>query len=250
MILLPLLLACTGSDQGTVVGNPGDAYARLAPADGDVTVTSAMLEVEELVLVACDGDQREVELGEDEVVDLLGAGFLGQLPGGSWCELRLDEVEELSLAGTSSGGDWQLDADIEGLALQALDVDFVIDGGSFVLELAEPGWLADSPATFQSTVTDRSALFLDLDEDGEVDDAEREQAAVAAGADREQDLEPAGADTADGANDDDDDDDDDCEDCDDDDGGCGGNAAVLLLSPLLFGRRRRSRGTPEPRRQN
>ena len=62
LILLATLTGCSQADdrdQGTVVGNPGDAALRIAPVD-DGEVISARTSVSGMSLESCDGSQTEI----------------------------------------------------------------------------------------------------------------------------------------------------------------------------------------------
>lgn len=231
---------------GTVVGNPGDARARLASVDTSLELDEAELYVGSLTLLACTSDAAEAEdatLDLDVEVDLLGDELFAELPAGDWCAAVLDEESELYLVGSGPDGH-ELEAEF---LMQDLRVSvtqsWIVDGGSYVLELGEPDWLTverlgldmdDVELLAEEALAEelaeelatRSAMFEDLDLDGEVGDSEREAGAVAAGDSRTEDL-PAGDDSQAVSS-----------------GGCARRssaAGVLLLPVMVFGRRRRRR---------
>ncbi|MCB9780989.1 MAG: hypothetical protein H6742_20640 [Alphaproteobacteria bacterium] len=211
-LLLPLMLACLGPDQGTVVGNPGDAAARVAPVSAELTLGEAEAYVSLIEVYSCEGQVTEIDLapfteGDEIEVDLLRDVI--ELPGGSWCALGL-ELDKLEFEGSGpDGSSFRVDLDPGWIEVEALG-GFEVDGQSFVLEMAQPGWLSaellgleaggavtiDADAALHDALADtvalRSALFEDDDGDGELADDERSVGAVAAGEARDQDVADTG----------------------------------------------------------
>lgn len=262
MIPLLLVLACTDPDPGTVVGNPGNASARLAPTDDGVGIDVARAFVDGVELVGCDGTDDEVEI--DEQIDLL-VGELAQLPGGSWCSVYLSVEGGVWVEGRGpTDQPFELDLPVDEVTLEPLGEALDIDGQALVVELAEPGWLGESQldqlddddgvlvlaedSSLAGDLVTRvelgSAIFEDLDADGDVGSDDRAAGALAAGAQRTQDLEPSAEPTGQDTGDlDGDGDDGDAEPVE---GGCGssdsavsGLRGALVLPVVLLGWRRR-----------
>jgi len=199
---------------GTAVGNPSIFSARVAPPEA-VTVDAARIAVATLTATPCGGQaQTLVEAGP---VDLLAAQTWSV--GGALCAIDLQPAAPLELSGGSG------DARVQ-LALTLPRVQRGLSAaptGALVFELGAPGWTSaaalglSAGAVVQIDAADPrhdglvdalirlSAVYEDRDEDGEVDDDEREAGGV-----------------DDHDNDDDDEDDDDDGDDGADDGGADG----------------------------
>ncbi len=269
------LSGCSPNDssEGTVVGNPGDAMARVATSS-EITWTTVSAEGLDATLFACEDGALEDQEEEEEVeveegIDLLDPVAF-EVPGGAWCELEL-ELEGVVLEGTLASEDLLI-GELEGLSvLMEATSDtsgFVVDGDQYVWELAWPEWLGgvslpeavdgevdlnedeDAIEEVESRLADGSAMFDDEDTDGTISDTERNEGAQAAGSDRPADADDVDVDadedsgTGDTAS-------------DDNDGsasGCGNQdetetaAAVPLALPLLalplLGLRRRGSDQP------
>lgn len=252
-VLLPLLFACTteGGRQGTVVGNPGDSAARLAPLGEGLSVDVARLQLGELWLDDCEGGVEEVQIGRE--VDLIADEVAWQIPAGTWCRFGLALASPLYLAGTGpEGHHFEVNPKGGWIELDSFDEGVVVDGGSYLFEMAEPGWLSvelldlenqeevvvDQNHPLIDAVSDQvafhSALFRDPDADGTLAEEERAEGAIAVAAGRDQDL-PASVDTGDEAG----------FDVETPEGGCGGgSAAMLLVGVGLWGRKRFGNASP------
>ena len=247
--LMSLIGGCrssTTSDEGTVVGNPGDSAMRVAePADGEIERASVF--VDYFSWIGCNGEDTDIEV--DEQIDLMGTHHI-EIPAGRWCEAwavlsgPLEMVTEPME--TDFGEDEAyivLSLDVEAVALYGED-GWVIDAETTVLELGHPGWFSvddlwdgsssellvdrEHPDHEQLTgkIFDGSALFEDPDSDGEVSDEERDNGPIALGADHPQHEEKQ----------DDPEEDNDRKAV----GGCGGDSGVgwLFLPVGLMSRRR------------
>jgi hypothetical protein len=247
--LMSLMGGCrssTTSDEGTVVGNPGDSAMRIAQgSDGEIE--RASVSVDHFSWIGCDGEGTDVEV--DEEFDLMGTHHI-EIPAGKWCEawaVLSGPLEMVAVPTESDLGEDEpfivLSLEVEAVALYGED-GWVIDGDTTVLELGHPGWFSvdalwdgSSPDVFvdpehpdhehlTGEIFDGSALFEDPDSDGEVSDEERENGPIALGADHpqheEEQDEPEEANNR------------------KDVGGCGGDNSVgwLFLPVGLMSRRR------------
>lgn len=185
-LLLPFLLACASGTvgEGTSVGNPGEAAARMAPTDA-VALDRAELVVAGIDWLSCDGTTVQGEpVGH---LDLLAdSDFV--VPGGCWSGVALRTGGPLALAGTAAdGGAVELLVDVETIELFSVQ-QFDVTDARFVLELARGGWSPDDPDALSDALAGHSALVEDIDGDGWLDDAERAAGLVMAGPDREEDA--------------------------------------------------------------
>ncbi len=162
------LLGCISeySSGGTAVGNPGRLLVTLAPAE-DGAWQRARARRLEAELTDCDGTVlrarlRDVDLESPDAIDV---------PVGVWCGVSLT-VEGLD---ARSGGGLTVVRDEAATAL-ALDEAPSRDQ-SWVLELGEPG----APGAIAA----RSALFVEIEADGDLDELERSRGALAANPGRE-----------------------------------------------------------------
>ena len=156
-LLLVVLLGCTQaerSDEGTVVGNPGDAALRMGAVD-DGEVIAARTNVSRMSLESCDGMVRDVELDQD--VDFFDDVHM-DVPNGEWCSLYLfmEETLHVEMVSYSEEVLLTLDLEIEVLEFESAD-GFKVDGDQAILEWGFPGWLSMDPETLLER--------LDIDED-------------------------------------------------------------------------------------
>lgn len=193
---LALLLACrTGPVEGTSVGNPTELTGRLAP-NSDLIIDSAQVALGVASFTNGQGGVEDVDLAV--TVDLLDGGSL-EMPELEWVSLELFFASPMELHGSTSGdAEASVTIAVESLFLTSSADAVIFDGGAYVLELGNPGWLdAESidydpdegllvePGsaehdTLAGLVRYSSSLAEDQDSDGEVSDDERD-AAVAAG---------------------------------------------------------------------
>ncbi len=134
MILL-LSLACTGPREGIAVGNPGDGVALVSKSAG-LTLDSAQAELASLDLIACDGTLTQVASGIGLPLD--GSASL-LLPGGSWCGLSMSFEGPVALDYSSTDATLSLRLDTQ--PEPAEGVEFLLDGGSYLMELGGADWL-------------------------------------------------------------------------------------------------------------
>lgn len=207
-----LLLACTGGPhEGTVVGNPGDAYAKLAPVSDTLQVDVMEVNATQLWLEGCDGAVQQqpvdTEAGQPVYAPM-------SVPSGRWCRLGL-ELDPVAPGVLVAGLDLEGAAFELHLGLSWLELDapggLWVDGQSYVLELGEPDWLSrellqevDESGVvvvqegdplhdlLVDSLSFRSALFEDGDGDGQISESERLAGAVARGEAREEDVADTG----------------------------------------------------------
>ncbi len=225
----------------TVVGNPGKLTTKAAPSE-DTENTAGRLEVVELLLEDCEGGEPTgvplgVELDIAEGQDL-------ELPAGEWCFVELFVEPPLAIEGVSEGErTFVAELVLHSIVLTAEEA-FRVDENAWLLELGAPGWLSrevlgldevpdvvideehEAHDRLAHAAAEGSGLFADTDEDGDLDDDERDEGTVARGPSREEDTRP---------------DDEERDTGGDGDTGCGSGSRAWLLGPLvlLFGVGRR-----------
>lgn len=169
-LLLAILMGCTqdeGRDQGTVVGNPGDAALRMGAVDAGEVIT-ARTTVSAMSLETCTGTVTEFALGDE--VDFLDDGYI-EIPNGTWCALTLFAEDSLFIEAISDDEKTFLTLD---LALAVLEFDsaegFSVEGDQAILEWGFPGWLSmESEALVER---------LDIEEDDIAESEEEEDVLV------------------------------------------------------------------------
>jgi hypothetical protein len=208
--LLPLLVlvgltACgaeNGVRGGTSVGNPGEVASSMASATRGAHAFAAV-DRAALQWVDCDGGTQTVPI--DGVLDLL-APTPQEAPAGTWCAVELVHDTPVVVQGGDASGTYALTLDVP-----VVHVEFPtargleVDGQRLVLEVGKPGWLdldalgVVGGADVSVGVADPehealaralafgSAVFVDNDEDGEVDDDERGEGSVGEGSEYEDD---------------------------------------------------------------
>lgn len=238
------LLACVGcqqedtKDEGTAVGNPGPTRMTVARS-ADVGLEDGAALGVAVFMEECEGDEVVVFEGLD--LDLLDPPTLS-LPAGTWCATTVEFEDGLSLVGLDADDD-EVSVSLfpEALVLGSNSAGFQISDQALVLELATPDWLNSETLGLDGAgdveigpedelgvalgrvVEGQSILWVDPDEDGEL---EGDEDPVAAGEAEADTLFPEDADAGAG-----------------DTGGCGagGGGAALFLLPLLGWRRSRDR---------
>lgn len=191
-----LLVACStdGWRPGTGVGNPGSTTAQLSRVAGVVS-ESAEATVKELVAERCEGERLRTEV--NRVVDLLSPEPL-QLTGGELCAVELHLQSPIVFRGRPENHEGRFDYDIPLPTVRLVPVDtLVVDGQALVLELGNGTWIdlespTDSVAEIAQSIAEGSALWVDTDEDGEIDESERHDGPLA-----EHDDDDSGDDQAD-----------------------------------------------------
>ena len=209
-----LLAGCRSRpvDEGTSVGNPGNARLTVAPG-ADLVFRTADVPVADLTWRGCSG-AADVVVPIDAALDLLTSPSL-EAPEGRWCGVDLAAAGPLVMSvGDAAGtGDAALTLDLQLVEVPSAKAFSVTAATDMVLEIAAPGWLSKSglgiadgtTVTIDSghplhdsltTAAEASSGLYEDDGDGTLSNSERSSGAVAAGSDRPED-------------DDDDDDDDD-----------------------------------------
>jgi hypothetical protein len=146
VLALLAVAACQpgGANQGTAVGNPGDAELSVGEAWG-LRVTSATTTVAGVVAIRCDDDGERhtvMQPGPDGEVDLVSGAV--QLPPGRWCGPAFVSVSEpIEVVGDGDDGPFAVTVDADRLHLLPHDAaGFEVDGGSYELRLGRDGWLS------------------------------------------------------------------------------------------------------------
>lgn len=209
-LLLALALAgCSGGgDNGTIVGNPGGMT--VAEADA-LTFTRAEAAVTDIEMFDCDAAVVETVL-VDQVVDLLDPAADYELPGGSYCAISV-HIDTYEIDGTNNSDktfELMIDAGLE-ISIESA-FSFRMEGLPLLLQISEEGWIDPLDLDPGNTVidsvhplyqdmldltTDASALYVDSDENGELDPEEEDAGALAQGVERfveEDTAEPVGTD--------------------------------------------------------
>ena len=139
---MAVLLGCSQEerrDEGTVVGNPGDAALRMGSVE-DGEVVTARTFVAGMALESCSGTVSEFEL--DEEVDFLDDVHI-ELPNGEWCGVELFMEDSLYIETVSTDDEifLVLDLEVEVLEFESTE-GFSVEGDSAILEWGFPGWLS------------------------------------------------------------------------------------------------------------
>lgn len=124
--LIPLTLLLLGAPATAAVhaGNPHLDVVLTVPGQ---SVSSAEVDVEDLVMVACDSTETVIAI--DDTVDL-AAGLQTAIPAGDWCGVRLTGLVWDEATGSGQGGSWALAIDHD-------DVFIDIDPGDGTLALQQ-----------------------------------------------------------------------------------------------------------------
>ena len=193
MIFLYLSLACTdGTNEGTIIGNPGDGKGKLAESE-NVEIFEAEAVDPQIILYSGD-DFHEIDLDLEEgfFVDLMDPDQGFEIPAGIWTSMRI-KAEFLYVFGEIDIGEDWIEFDFE---LENIDIslngqkDFTIDSQEFILEIGTPNWLNEETLSpfidedemeienfeeeLLEVTEERSGFYTDSDGDGEVDEEERE----------------------------------------------------------------------------
>ena len=208
MILMAIAAGCAPAQpEGTAVGNPGQTKMLLASphaaGNGESTYLSARTEAVSWLL--SENGVGYSEYPVDQEIDLLDA-FHIDTPDGefSHAELWLSYVEvELESSDGLQTLLWMEDVFIE----LEKDGGFLLEDELYNFEMASPGWMDVAlPSVFpedelfidpehalydelETSLFRDSALFIDLDGDGSLDELERSKALVAEGSGRSDDPE-------------------------------------------------------------
>jgi len=182
------------TDQGTIVGNPGDSMVRVAPTS-DVDLVEAFALIDGIELVPCEGEMVSVDL--DEEFDLLAPEVI-ELPTGAWCELNVIWGDSLYFDGDGADNNsFELDLSVDETLTEG-DIEITSDE-TYIIEIGHPDWLSVASLGLQADeqlyigdgdpqhdeladdVVSTSGVFHDPNADGQIDDEERDQGPLAAG---------------------------------------------------------------------
>ncbi|MEN0067280.1 MAG: hypothetical protein AAGA48_34430 [Myxococcota bacterium] len=176
--------------EGIFVGNPGKSVVQTAPT-AKFTFEFARLEAADVTWIDCVGG-REVVV-EGEAIDALGRATL-TAPGGEWCGVELAFPQGFTgFASTPAPIEFGLQLQPEGPAELWGAAPFEVDGESYIIELGEPEWLdlgiefgeftfdptTPEGQTLAESIRTTSSLFLDEDDSGTLEPAERAGGPVA-----------------------------------------------------------------------
>lgn len=194
LTLTALSVACGGPSVGELLSQEVSLTVRaistdpsrvaLEEPDGGAAVSRALISARSLTLLPCNEDVAEIELGPRGYELLAEAPFseiittaVQNLCGVKW-EIEPAEGEPLYVDGTdSSGKRFNLASDASFSVLLDTDEDGSFGKVPLLLGVDVATWLGDLPLT-DDALPDRfaeaTALYLDVDEDGVLDDEERE----------------------------------------------------------------------------
>jgi catechol 2,3-dioxygenase-like lactoylglutathione lyase family enzyme len=203
-----------GTDEGTVVGNPGDTKMQMAePGNGEFI--QARTRIQDIVWAGCDGTDQIVEVEEN--IDLLDDASTST-PAGEWCGVWVSLSEPLVLE--LFVPDWDKEVlfylEIEGLFLDT-PTAFTTDNENLVFEWGYQNWFVDQQRPLEEwfleeerweeeegvevteddpvydavavVFADASAVYADKDGDGRINEDERNGGPLAAGPDHPQSME-------------------------------------------------------------
>lgn len=188
-LLLIILAACSAETvhEGISVGNPSLTTITTARSAG-ITLTSGQVRLNGVGVRDDDGNVFRTNVGE--TFDLLGNDSL-EIPEGDWRRVTLHFGGDIRYQGIADDGRTvRLQLTVPEVRLVPEDVDLHAHGAGYVAELAFPSWLElaqplsdvepGSPLhdTLAQSVGDASALYFDIDEDGELSSEERTERAA------------------------------------------------------------------------
>jgi len=207
-VVVIALMGCRGGEgEGTLVGNPGNTKLQAAESsllrhiEGAVNVDSVHAQ-------HCDDPEDWESIDIDEIIDPINDNTDIPLPYGTWCLIELEVDPPIFIEGElDEGGAYYIEMDIEELVLwPSGGTEF--NDNYFVLELAEPDWLSaedildameedvafiDDEAEIYDdllfAMEERTTMFYDNDEDGTIDDDERDMVAASANETHDDDAE-------------------------------------------------------------
>lgn len=185
LVAAALLTACAGprdEDEGIYVGNPSMVALRLADPEPSVTLEVAVLSLDDVSVDRC-GDAESVAAPGS--FDLLGDERFEVSPG-ALCGVDVLPGGLLHLEGVRNHQSWELDLELDDVAVGVDDAAPDLAAEDLVLELGKPGWISgqvgppDSKASQRvaNGLRDDAGLFLDVDRNGRLGEAERARGAV------------------------------------------------------------------------
>lgn len=193
LIAMLLIAGCEPENQfpgATAVGNPGTTQLQTRQTH-EPTLLSGSGVLVALDVRGCESDPPPVQVEQE--VDLLDGGPF-TVPGGEWCSVGVVFDGPLLYTGIREPGlaDGTLELILDvGTVTIPLGSELFVDTTAFVIELGHDDWLDEEflgPLEGRHTVVDAahpayeevvgsirdgSALFVDRDRDGLVDDSER-----------------------------------------------------------------------------
>jgi hypothetical protein len=199
-----LFIACEPREhEGTIVGNPSQTRPSLSKmstqdhdnVDKDFWYTGTEGVLTSIELIDLDGNSTYEEYNQH--MTLLGDDTF-MLPPGVWSGMVVS-FEDIFLSGYVYEGQTQL-IDVAQLSIELYGPNIPTDGNEINFELGAVGWLDNydgwsNPGELSisesqnesslSALNFQSALYLDQNGNGIIDESERENALLAAGPDRE-----------------------------------------------------------------
>jgi len=185
-----LLISCdpNGTFGGTAVGNPTGMDIALAEGKG-MRISHASMSVSSIDIDACNGSWQKIEVAQN--IDLLQIDPI-VLPGAHVCGVRL--IPEGNLGITATDGVHTFQASLQVPLLQISTTNLAQP--ALILELGSPAWLDAAQIGLNegdvavsighplydglvAAIVSASALYVDSNENGKIDDAERESHATA-----------------------------------------------------------------------
>lgn len=192
MIIFLLLFGCRtdqGPNEGTIVGNPGDAISVLSEGT-DIQFVEAFASLSSVSLFY-DGNPTPVDFELEDELDLLSPIQSIALTSGTWNSV-LFSFDSVYISGENTNGTKGFEIEIEAFEIHLEGQEqFTLTDKDYILELGNPGWLEDrfledyiedeilieqedeGYLEIQSTLQAESVLFLDTDSDGDINDEER-----------------------------------------------------------------------------
>ena len=196
ILALLFLHGCASERSGTSVGNPGKMTGT-AGSTSDVVMEYLETYVTEVAFTDCEGEVAYNAYGA--TADLL-SGFELPMPAGEICGVELLGDGLLFASGYDAEGTYfTANMTIEERMEVKTNYGFFVDGEDFVYEIGAPGWLDSATLNLGGLSVDFMpedqvamdlaervekdvALFEDSDGDGQVNEAERSEGAVASAA--------------------------------------------------------------------
>lgn len=193
LFALLLLAGCAPSiSPGTSVGNPG-LFAMQAAPTGEVEIVGGWAHTDRALLHDCEEHEEEVGL------EPRAFGEVQELPSGAWCAIELVMIDPLELeviVPAFTDESFVVGIPLEAMAVLAHGRFDIEEDGEYVLELGAPDWLREEhfePVADELILRPEaegelievlelgSALFVDANRNGELDEDERDVGPIAAG---------------------------------------------------------------------
>lgn len=196
-LLLPCLaLAACGPDPWSVPvpPNPGTMRLQLASDDG-AAVTTATAVLDEIRMDHCEGAGSRTMVRALVSVETT-APYL--VDGGWWCGVDIAFTDAFLVSATVDGLPVDLELEVGDLAMP-IDPKMWVDGLPMILQLGPDGWLSGAVSPTEATtigpgdpehdvlvelLEQQSAVWIDADADGVLDDEEIEGGPLGTGPER------------------------------------------------------------------